>query len=69
MRCTAVIRRLEDRIRALCLLAVKSKNEREQIQLLEHLRTALREHNRRLKRVAALKLVHKEAGFQERRAA
>jgi hypothetical protein len=63
-----VNRRLEDRIRALCFGALNTESDGEQFLFLEHLRAALREHNRRLKRVAALKLVEKEDGFQERRA-
>ncbi len=59
----------EDRIRALCFGVVETQNERERLQLLEHLRAALLEHNSRLKRVAALKLIEKEDGFQQRRAA
>ena len=65
----AAKRRLEDRIRALCIRAVETESERERLQFLERLRADLREHNRRLKRVASLKLVDKEDGFQERRAA
>jgi hypothetical protein len=64
-----VKRRLEDRIRALCIRAVETESERERLQTLEYLRVALREHNRRLKRVAALKLVEKEDGVQETRTA
>jgi hypothetical protein len=65
----AVNRRLEDRVRAWCFRALRAEDQREQLYFLEQLRTALREHHRRFKRVASLKLVDKEDGFEERRAA
>ena len=61
-------RRLEDRIRALCALAVAACQEHERKLILAELRVALREHNQRFKVKAALKLVEQVDGFQERRA-
>jgi hypothetical protein len=58
--------RLEDRIRALCALAVAACQEHERKLILAELRVALREHNQQFK--AALKLVEQVDGFQERRA-
>jgi hypothetical protein len=62
-------RRLEDRIRALCALGVKARNDIERCRFFAQLQEALHEHNQRLKRVAFLKLVQKDNGFQERRTA
>jgi hypothetical protein len=64
-----VNRRLEDRIRALCSESLKARKQGEVRYFLEQLQAALREHTRRLKRVASLKFVDKEDGFQERRTA
>lgn len=62
-------RRLEDRIRTLCAEALRIQNDREFRKSLRDLRAALDESNRRLKRVALLKLVGKDDGLQERRVA
>jgi hypothetical protein len=60
-------RRLEDRVRELCAAAVSGRNdENEQRRSLQKLKAALQAHTQHLKRVAALKLVEKEDGFQER---
>jgi hypothetical protein len=64
-----VKRRLADRIRELCALAVAACHDDEREIILVELRSALQEHMRRLKRKAALKLVEHEHGFEERRAA
>jgi hypothetical protein len=64
-----VNRRLEDRIRELCALAVAACHDDERDLILAELRSALHEHTGRLKRKAALKLVEHQDGFQERRAA
>ena len=64
----SVNRRLEDRIRELCALAVVTRQDDERELILAELMGALREHNQRLKRKAALKLVEQVDGFQERRA-
>jgi alkylhydroperoxidase/carboxymuconolactone decarboxylase family protein YurZ len=61
-------RRLEDRIRELCALAIMASRDDER-RIIAQLRSALKEHMGRLKRKAALKLVEHEDGFQERRAA
>jgi hypothetical protein len=63
-----VKRRLEDRIRELCALAVAAQEENERKLTLAELRGALREHNQRFKIKAALKLMDQIDGFQERRA-
>jgi hypothetical protein len=63
-----VNRRLEDRIRALCVLAVVACQDDEHALILAELTGALREHNQRFKIKAALKLVEQVDGFQERRA-
>jgi hypothetical protein len=48
---------------------LKTRDEVERRRFLAQLQAALREHNRRLKRVAFIKLVKKDDGFQERRTA
>jgi hypothetical protein len=59
-----MLRRLEDRIRELCAMAVTA----EEPELAE-LQSALREHTKRLRRLAAAKLTTSgENGQQERRA-
>ena len=60
-------RRLEDRIRDLCALAVAASDDDERELILADLMAALREHNHRLKIKASLKLVEQIDGFQERR--
>ena len=62
-------RRLADQICELCALAVTARHDDEREIILAELRSALEEHVRRLKRKAALKLVEREHGFEERRAA
>jgi predicted component of type VI protein secretion system len=64
-----VNRRLEDRIRDLCYGALMAPSKDEARRFLEKLQAALQEHEQRLKRVAVLKLMRKDDGFQERRAA
>jgi hypothetical protein len=64
-----VNRRLQDRIRELCALAVAARHDDERDSILAELRSALHEHTDRLKRKAVLKLVEHEDGFEERRAA
>jgi hypothetical protein len=64
-----VNRRLEDQIRQLCARAVDVRGEDELHHVSQELRTALREHLSRLKHKAVVKLVKKDEGFQERRAA
>ena len=61
-------RRLQDRIRELCALAVACHDDERDLILAE-LRSALHEHTARLKRKAVLKLVEHEDGFEERRTA
>ena len=62
-------RRLEDRIRALCAIAIACKRDDERELVLAELTAALREHAERLKKIAVVKLVKKNEGFQERRSA
>ena len=64
-----VNRRLQDRIRELCALAVACHDDDERDSILAELRSALHEHTARLKRKAVLKLVEHEDGFEERRTA
>ena len=61
-------RRLEDRIRELCALAVVTRRDDERKLILAELSGALHDHNQRLKIKAALKLVEQIDGFEERRA-
>jgi len=63
-------RRLEDRIRELCAKALTAQ-ESELHAILHALRSALREHNGRLRRLAAAKLVSIEGNgkLQDRRSA
>lgn len=61
-------RRLEDRIRELCALAVGARRDDERELILAEFRCALREQNQRLKKNAIRKLVEQVDGFQERRA-
>ena len=56
-RLPTVNRRIEDRIRELCSLAIASKRDDERESLLEELTAALREHAQRLKKIAVVKLV------------
>jgi hypothetical protein len=46
-------RRLDDRIKDLCAKAVATSASPELEEILQELRTALREHNQRLRKVAA----------------
>jgi len=64
-----VNRRLQDRIRELCALALACHDDDERDSILAELRSALREHTARIKRNAVLKLVEHEDGFEERRTA
>ena len=65
-----VNRRLQDRIRELCALAVACHDDgEERDSILAELRSALHEHTARIKRKAVLKLVEHEDGFEERRTA
>jgi hypothetical protein len=64
-----VNRRLADRIRELCALAVVARHDDERDLILAELRSALHEHSERLKKTAVLKLVEHEDDRQERRAA
>jgi hypothetical protein len=62
-------RRLEDRIRALCAKALKAENC-ELDAIFSELKSALGEHNRRLRKLAAAKLVRATGEQpQERRVA
>lgn len=58
-------RRLDDRIRALCARAA-SAHDSESEAVLEELKAALSEHTKRLRRLAAQKLVG-DGDFQEKR--
>jgi hypothetical protein len=61
MTAALVLRRLEDSIRELCaktLIAHRTELE----PILEHLKSALREHTKRLRQVAVLKLVKGGSG-------
>jgi hypothetical protein len=49
-------RRLEDRIRELCAKVVAAKEEEEVGPAISELKSALREHNQRLGRLAVTKL-------------
>jgi hypothetical protein len=51
-RFVLMLRRLDDRIRALCAKAVQSKDPAEIHNILCQLRAALREHTQRLRRLA-----------------
>lgn len=62
-------RRLEDRIRELCALAIASNRDDERELLLAELTATLREHAERLKKIAVEKLVKKNEGSQDRRSA
>ena len=62
-------RRLEDRIRKLCALAVVTRHDDERELLLTELKAALHEHAERLKKTAVEKLVtQEENACPERRA-
>jgi hypothetical protein len=61
--------RIEDRIRELCALAIVSNRDDQRALLLAELTAALREHAERLKKIAVVKLVKKDEGFQDRRCA
>jgi hypothetical protein len=64
-----VLRRLEDRIRELCAEAVMARGP-ELGPILSKLRSALQEHNERLRKTAAAKLLSLEKGSRpERRSA
>lgn len=64
-----VNRRLADRIRELCALAVAARHEDEREIILAELSSALHEHVPRPKRKAVLNLVEHADGFEERRTA
>ena len=69
--CAPMHRRLEDRIRELCAKALTAQ-ESELHAILSALRSALREHAERLRRLAASKLVSVEGygdRLQDRRSA
>jgi hypothetical protein len=59
--------RLEDRIRELCALAIVSNRDDQRALVLAELTAALREHAKQLKKIAVVKLVKKDEGFQDRR--
>jgi hypothetical protein len=58
-----MLRRLDDRIRALCAKAVKSQDPAELHNIFSQLRAALREHAQRLRHSAV-----NHPAWQERRA-
>jgi hypothetical protein len=58
-------RRLEDRIRVLCAKAASAPPS-EAGAILEELKAALAEHTKRLRRMAAKKLLH-DGGWKEKR--
>jgi hypothetical protein len=60
-------RRLDDKIRELCALALDSQNGSKE-GILEELRHAIREKTQRLRRLAANKLVDRSPDLPERRA-
>jgi hypothetical protein len=63
-----MLRRLEDRIRELCALAVAAEDPELEI-VLAQLQAALREHTERLRRMAAAKLTMLDEDVQEERRA
>ena len=63
-----MLRRLEDRIRELCAMAVRAEEPELEIVLSE-LRSALREHTERLRRLAAAKLTTLDENVQQERRA
>ena len=63
-----MLRRLEDRIRELCALAVTAEEPELEIVLSE-LQSALREHTERLRRLAAAKLTTLDENVQQERRA
>jgi hypothetical protein len=65
-----VNRRLEDRIRELCALAILARHDDERELILAELKAALHEHAERLKKTAVQKLVTlEETAPTERRIA
>ena len=58
-------RRLDDRIRELCVRAASAPPS-EAEAILEELKAALAEHTARLRKLAAKKLVH-DGGWEEKR--
>jgi hypothetical protein len=67
-RTLSMFRRLEDRIRELCALAVSAEEPELEIVLAE-LQAALREHTERLRRLAAAKLTTLDENAQQERRA
>lgn len=65
---SSMLRRLEDRIRELCALAVRAEEPRLEI-ILSELQSALREHTERLRRLAAAKLTMLDENVQQERRA
>jgi hypothetical protein len=63
-----MFRRLEDRIRELCAMAVTAEQPELEIILAE-LQSALREHTERLRRLAAAKLTTLDENVQQERRA
>jgi hypothetical protein len=63
-----MFRRLEDRIRELCAMAVTAEQPELEIILAE-LQSALREHTERLRRLAAAKLTMLDENVQQERRA
>ena len=63
-----MLRRLEDRIRELCALAVAAEDPELEVVLAE-LQAALRQHTERLRRMAAAKLTMLDEDVQEERRA
>ena len=63
-----MLRRLEDRIRELCALAVAAEDPELEMVLAE-LQAALRQHTERLRRMAAAKLTMLDEDVQEERRA
>jgi hypothetical protein len=63
-----MLRRLEDRIRELCAMAVRSEQPELEI-ILSELQAALREHTERLRRLAAAKLTTLDENLQQERRA
>jgi hypothetical protein len=63
-----MLRRLEDRIRELCAMAVKAEGPELEL-ILSELQSALREHTERLRRLAAAKLTTLDENIQQERRA
>ena len=63
-----MLRRLEDRIRELCAMAVTAEAPELEI-ILSELQSALREHTERLRKLAAAKLTTLDENVQQERRA